>query len=78
MKEHADAARARNVSRELDQAIDKIFPPIRTVLNQGDAAKRKQLLTQINDLLLSGKAELDDQGVATFGKLDIKKQEALP
>ncbi len=73
----ADAAGARNISRELDQAIDKIFPPMRTVLNQADAAKRKQMLTQINDLMLSGKAELDDQGVATFSKLDETKKDAL-
>ena len=73
----ADAAGARNISRELDQAIDKVFPPIRTVLNQGDAANRKKLLSQINDLMLSGKAELDDQGVATFGKLDEAKKDAL-
>jgi len=73
----ADAAGARNISRELDQAIDKVFPPIRTVMNKADAEKRKQMLTQINDLLLSGKAELDDQGVATFGKLDEAKKKAL-
>jgi len=73
----ADAAGARNISRELDQAIDKIFPPIRTVLNQGEAAKRKQLLTKINDLLLSGDPKLDDLGVATFGKLDDAKKAAL-
>ena len=73
----ADAAGARNISRELDQAIDKVFPPIRTVMNKADAEKRKQMLTQINDLLLSGKAELDDQGVATFGKLDDAKKKAL-
>ena len=73
----SDAARARNVSRELDQLIDKIFPPMRTVMNQADAAKRKQMLTEVNDLLLSGKAELDDTGVATFGKLDIEKQNAF-
>ena len=73
----ADAAAARNISRELDQAIDKVFPPIRTVLNQAEAAKRKQMLTKVNDLLLSGKAELDDQGVATFGKLDETKKTAL-
>ena len=46
-------------------------------MNQADAAKRKQMLTQVNDLLLSGKAELDDQGVATFGKLDDAKKDAL-
>ena len=27
---------------------------MRTVLNQAEAAKRKQMLTKINDLLLSG------------------------
>ncbi len=73
----ADAAGARNISRELDQAIDKIFPPVRTVLNQGEAAKRKQMLTKINDLLLSGDPKLDDLGVATFGKLDETKKAAL-
>jgi hypothetical protein len=50
---------------------------MRTVLNQAEAAKRKQMLTKINDLLLSGKAELDDSGVATFGKLDDAKKNAL-
>ncbi len=73
----ADAAGARNISRELDIAIDKVFPPLRTVMNKADAEKRKQVLTQINDLMLSGKAELDDQGVATFGKLDDAKKDAL-
>ena len=42
MKEHADAAAARNISRELDQAIDKVFPPMRTVLNQAEAAKENK------------------------------------
>ena len=73
----SDAAKARNLSRELDQDIDKIFPPFRTVMNQAEAGKRKQLLSQINDVLLSGKAELDDTGVATFGKLDPTKRDAL-
>jgi hypothetical protein len=73
----SDAAAARNISRELDQAIDKVFPPMRTVLNQAEAAKRKQMLTKVNDLLLSGKAELDDSGIATFGKLDETKKAAL-
>ena len=73
----ADAAGARNISRELDQAIDKVFPPIRTVMNKADAEKRKQMLTQINDLLLSGDPKLDDLGVATFGKLDETKKAAL-
>ena len=66
----ADAAGARNISRELDQAIDKIFPPIRTVLNQGEAAKRKQMLSKINKLLLEGDPKIDDLGNTSFGALD--------
>ena len=50
---------------------------MRTVLNQAEAAKRKQMLTKINDLLLSGDPKLDDLGVATFGKLDETKKAAL-
>ena len=66
----ADAAGARNISRELDQAIDKIFPPIRTVLNQGEAAKRKQMLSKINKLLLEGDPKIDDLGNTSFGPLN--------
>jgi hypothetical protein len=73
----SDAAAARNISRELDQAIDKVFPPFRTVMNQATAKDRQKLLTEINDLLLSGKAELDDQGIATFGALDDTKKAGL-
>ena len=73
----ADAAGARNISRELDQAIDKVFPPARTVFNQAAAKDRQKLLKEINDLLLSGDPKLDDLGVATFGKLDETKKTAL-
>ena len=66
----ADAAGARNISRELDQAIDKVFPPIRTVLNQKEAGKRKQLLSKINKLLLEGDPKIDDLGNTSFGPLD--------
>ena len=54
----ADAAGARNISRELDQAIDKVFPPLRTVLNTKEAGKRKQLLSRINELLLKGDPDI--------------------
>ena len=66
----SDAAAARNISRELDQAIDKVFPPLRTVMNQKEAGKRKQILTKINDLLLKGDPKIDELGNTTFGELD--------
>ena len=73
----ADAAGARNISRELDQAIDKVFSPTRTVFNQAAAKDRQKLLNEINDLLLSGDPKLNDLGVAEFGALDVAKRDAL-
>jgi len=72
----ADANVARNLSRDLDMDIDKLFPAMRTVLNKGSAKERKVFLNEVNDALLSGKAEFDAKGVATFGEMDkalIKK-----
>ena len=66
----ADAAGARNISRELDIAIDKVFPPLRTVMNQAEAGKRKQMLSKINKLLLEGDPKIDDLGNTSFGALD--------
>ena len=66
----ADAAGARNISRQLDQAIDKVFPPLRTVLNTKEAGKRKQLLSRINELLLKGDPKIDELGNTSFGPLD--------
>jgi hypothetical protein len=68
----ADANVARTISRELDVNIDAMFPPLRTVFNKQTAAERTNFLNVVNDALLSGKAELDDAGVATFGKMDDK------
>ena len=65
-----DAAAARNISRELDQSIDKIFSPYRTIANQATAKERKTLLKEINDLMLSGDPKIDELGVAKFGELD--------
>ena len=66
--------------RKTNSNIDKpiyLAPTTEQSLKLADAEKRKQMLTQINDLMLSGKAELDDQGIATFGKLDDAKKDAL-
>ncbi len=73
----SDAVKAKNVSRELDIAIDKIFPPFRNIANRANQKERDKLLKEINDLLLSGDAKIDDFGEATFGGLDQAKKEAL-
>jgi hypothetical protein len=73
----ADAVAAKNISRELDVSIDKIFPPFRNIGNRVNQKKRDELLKEINDLLLSGDAQIDDLGYAKFGALDQTKKEAL-
>jgi hypothetical protein len=73
----ADAVKAKNISRELDIAIDKIFPPFRNIANRTTQKKRDALLKDVNDLLLSGDAQIDDLGYAKFGALDQTKKEAL-
>jgi hypothetical protein len=54
----ADANVARNLSRELDVDIDKLFPPMRTVFNKQSAKERTKFLGDVNDALLSGEARL--------------------
>ena len=73
----ADAVAAKNISRELDIAIDKVFPPLRNAFNRTNQKERDKLLKEINDLLLSGDAQIDDLGYAKFGALDQTKKEAL-
>jgi hypothetical protein len=66
----ADANLARNLSRDLDVDIDKLFPPMRTVFNKQSAKERTKFLGDVNDALLSGEARLGDDGVAAFGDMD--------
>ena len=73
----SDAVKAKNVSRELEKNIDKIFPLFRTIGNRTNQEGRDKLLKEVNDLLLSGDAAIDDLGNAKFGALDQTKKEAL-
>ena len=54
----ADANVARNLSRDLDMDIDKLFPPMRTVFNKQTAKERKEFLGEVNDALLSGRSRI--------------------
>ena len=73
----ADANVARNLSRELDVDVDKLFPPMRTVFNKQNAKERTKFLGDVNDALLSGEARLGDDGVATFGEIDAAAKQKV-
>ena len=57
-----DANVARNLSRELDVDVDKMFPPMRTVFNKQSAADRTTFLGEVNDSLISGTPTLTREG----------------
>ena len=65
-----DVNLAQQISRDLDQNIDQIFPAWKTVANKQTAKERTETLAKLNDLLLSGEPVLDDAGKVTFGTLD--------
>jgi hypothetical protein len=69
-KRAADVNLAQEISRTLDQDIDKIFPPIKTVFNRQLTKQRNETLEKINKLLKSGEPEIDETGKVIFGSLD--------
>ena len=59
----ADANAARNISKDLETDIDKLFPPIRTMLNKQPLTKDRDIfLTEVNDALVSGTPTLTREG----------------
>ena len=73
----ADLVGARNISRELDQDIDKLFPPFKTIANKQTARNRDKLLGEMNDVLLSGEPTMNADGIVTFGKMDKEASDKL-
>ena len=73
----ADLVGARNISRELDNDIDKLFSPYKTIADKQSGKNRDLLLGEMNDVLLSGKPTMDADGVVTFGKIDKASSDRL-
>ncbi len=67
-----DTTVARNLSRDLEIDIDKLFPFFRNIGNKQTAKQKDGFLKDLNDALLSGEAKLGDDGVATFGEMERK------
>ena len=69
----ADTNAARNLSRDLEIDIDKLFPFFRNIGNKQTAKQKDAFLKDLNDALLSGEAKLSDDGIATFGEMERRK-----
>ena len=73
----ADANVARNLSRDLEVDIDRLFPFFRNIGNKQSAKERSKFLSDVNDAMLSGEARLGDDGVAAFGEIDAAAKQRV-
>ncbi len=73
-----DIQLAKQTSRELDKRIDAIFPAWKTISDKSPLYKdRKDVLEQMNDVLLSGKPTVNKAGNVKFGDVDATKKAKL-
>ncbi len=69
----ADVNRAQEIQRGVDKHIDAIFPQLKNTFNKTTQATRSKLLKELNETLLSGKADIDGlTGKFKFGEMDPK------
>ena len=81
-KRSSDAARAKFISKEIEQIIDEIFPPFRGVMSQkfnlkkgaNILQKRDAALKVINDILLSGDPKIVGKRVLNEAGEDLFTQ----
>ena len=73
----ADASAARNISRDIDVDIDKMFSPMSTIFNKQNAKNRQLFLNDVNELLMSGNPSIGSKGEVKFGALDKTKLSKL-
>jgi len=65
-----DVNYAGEVARSLDKHIDAIFPFVINPFNKMGNNGRKEFMKELNDVLLSGKADIGVTGKFDFGDLD--------
>ena len=80
-KRSSDAARAKFISKEIEQIIDEIFPPFRGVMSQkfnlkgaNILQKRDAALKVINDILLSGDPKIINKPILNEAGEELFKQ----
>ena len=69
-KRSKDLTRAVTLSRAVDRDIDRIYPNIKSTFNKTTRAEKELLYKDLEDVLFSGKAGVDDAGRVTMGEMD--------
>lgn len=66
-----------SLSRAVDRDIDRIFPNIKSTFNKTTRAEKELLYKDLEDVLFSGKAGVDDAGRVTMGEMDANLIETI-
>lgn len=69
----ADVNFASEISRGLNKDITALFPTINSFFIKAPKLKQKQVLSELNDALLSGTPTVSKKGVVELGAMDPKK-----
>ena len=74
----ADLNNARNRARELETAVDSLFPSFKSLSDGAGKEKRKELLTAIDNALLSGEPKLTAKNVLnTEGRIAYERANSV-
>jgi len=76
-KKAADLNRAVELSRAVDRDIDRIFGNLKPTLNRTLRKEKFQVYKDLEDVLFSGRAGIDDAGRATMGDMDAQLIETI-
>ena len=76
-KRSKDLTRAVSLSRAVDRDIDRIFPNIKSTFNKTTKAEKELLYKDLEDVLFSGKAGVDDAGRVTMGEMNPQMIETI-
>ena len=76
-KRSKDLTRAVSLSRGVDRDIDRIFPNIKSTFNKTLRAEKEQVYKDLEDVLFSGKAGVDDAGRVTMGEMNPQMIETI-
>jgi len=76
-KRAADLNRAVELSRRVDMDIDRMFPAMKRMFDTSTKMEKNKILGDLEDVMFSGTAGIDDAGRVTMGDMDAKMLESI-
>ena len=76
-KRAADLNRAVELSRRVDMDIDRMFPAMKRMFDTSTKMEKNKILSNLEDVMFSGTAGVDDAGRVTMGQMDPQMLESI-